>query len=293
MNSLDISQLQSQFPTLRFDVDSGLPRAHFEHDGAKAEVLLQGAHVAQFETASGDHLLFQSRDPRFEAGKSFHNGVPVIFPWFGPKIGDPSAPGHGFVRTVPWEIENVEEDSLALKLESNEQTLAQWPHPFRLSYRVRLEAQKFQLQLQITNTGAEAFEFETALHTYFRVADVRNVEISGLDGKTYLDKTRGFSRHTQSGLIRIEQEVDRVYLDSSGPIILRDGARTLKISDLGGIKSTVVWNPWQEKGRNFGDLCADEWQQFVCIESGVVADDAVSLDAGKSYEMSVQIELEA
>lgn len=293
MNSLDLSSLQNQFPTLQFDLDSGLLRARFGHQSAHAKMLLQGAHLAEFVTASGDALLFSSRHSRFESGKSFHNGVPVIFPWFGPKKDDSKAPGHGFARNEDWEIESASADSITFALESNETTRALWPHAFRLVYRVEIEAERLRLQLQIFNTGDAVFEFETALHTYLRVDDVQSIEIGGLDGKTYLDKPQNMARKTQNGPIRIEEETDRVYLDSSGPITLRDGARTLTISDLGGVKSTVIWNPWIEKARAFSDLDDDEWRNFVCIESGVIADDAVSLAAGQSYEMSVGIELNA
>ena len=192
MNSF-ASQLRSQFPTLAFDFDSALPRVHLACDGARAEVILQGAHLSRFQTASGDDMIFASRQARFEQGKSFHNGVPVVFPWFGPNQDDSSAPAHGFARQMNWDIEDANANSVTLSLQSNAQTLDKWPHPFRLSYGVRLEAEKLGLTLQIFNTGDAAFRFETALHTYLRVGDVRasdvcGVEIGGLDGKTYLDK---------------------------------------------------------------------------------------------------------
>ncbi len=257
--------------------------------GAHAEIFLQGAHVSRFVTTNGAEILFLSAQSRFENGRAIRGGVPLIFPWFGPKIGDSTAPAHGFARTMEWQIADSAADSALLILSSNEATLAVWPHPFRLEYRVEIGAEKLGLKLQIHNTGAAAFGFETALHTYFRVSDARTIEIDGLDGKTYLDKTQGMARLTQSGPIQISGETDRVYLDSSGPIALRDGARTVTISNLDGVKSSVVWNPWLEKSRAMSDLGDDEWPDFVCIESGVIADDAEVLGAGKSYEMAVEI----
>lgn len=262
------------------------------YEGAGAEIFSQGAHLTHFATQSGDELLFLPKNAHFEQGKPIRGGVPLIFPWFGPRKDDPTAPAHGFARIMEWQTQEASENSLTLVLESNDAILAAWPHAFRLVYGVAIEAKKLQLSLQIHNTGDAAFQFETALHTYFRVSDVRNIEIEGLNGKTYLDKTQGMARQTQNGPIRIEAETDRVYLDSNGPITLRDGARTVRISSLGGVKSSVVWNPWIEKARSLPDLGDEEWTQFVCIESGVIADDAQSLEAGGCYEMTVEIEVE-
>lgn len=273
------------------DAQNSLQRAHIEHQGARAEIFLQGAHLASFQTRSGDELLWVSSQSHFATGKPIRGGVPLIFPYFGPKPGDSNAPAHGFARTMAWQTENAAPNSLTLSLESNAATLALWPHNFRLVYTVTIEAEKLRLQLQIHNTGESDFGFETALHTYFRVSEVKNILIEGLDGKVYLDKTQNMARAKQNGAISIEGEVDRVYLDARGPITLHDGARRVRISDLGGVKSSVVWNPHVEKARALSDLGDDEWTQFVCIESGVIADDAEHLEPGKCYEMTVEIEL--
>jgi glucose-6-phosphate 1-epimerase len=259
------------------------------HQNARAEIFTQGAHVSLFHTASGNEVLFLSKETCFETGKPIRGGVPLIFPWFGPRKDDSTSPAHGFARTMQWQVENTSDHSSSLVLESSNATRALWNHNFRLVYTVEIEAESLHLRLEIHNTGEATFEFETALHTYFNVSDVRQIEISGLEGKTYIDKTQNAARLTQSGAIRFEGETDRVYLDSSGPITLRDGAKTIQIRDLGGVKSSVVWNPWIEKSRALSDLGDDEWPGFVCIESGVIADDAQKIEAGKCYEMAIKI----
>lgn len=260
------------------------------YEGANAEIFSQGAHLTRFATQKRDELLFLPENAHFERAKPIRGGVPLIFPWFGPRKDDAASPAHGFARTMEWKTQTGSENSVSLVLESSDATRAVWPHDFRLVYRVEIEAAKLRLKLEIHNTGNAPFEFETALHTYFNVSDVRKISIDGLDGKTYIDKTQNAARFTQNGAIQITGETDRVYLDSSGPILLRDGARSVKISDLGGVKSSVVWNPWIDKSRALPDLGDDEWPGFVCIESGVIADDAEMLAAGNCYEMAVEIE---
>jgi glucose-6-phosphate 1-epimerase len=139
------------------------------------------------------------------------------------------------------------------------------------------------------------FTFEVALHTYFRISEIRTITIEGLHGKTYLDKVDGMKRKVQDGTITIGAETDRVYLDAGGPIILRDADRTVRISPRNGAedcwRSTIVWNPWIEKAKAMKDLGDDEWTQFVCIESGAVADNAVTLAAGQSYMLAIEVEV--
>ncbi|HEX9995834.1 MAG TPA: hypothetical protein VGB45_01715 [Abditibacterium sp.] len=78
--------------------NQNLPRVSLEREGARLELFLQGAHLGDFIGADGSSRLFTSRESRFEIGKPVR-GVPICFPYFGPKSGDAGAPSHGFART--------------------------------------------------------------------------------------------------------------------------------------------------------------------------------------------------
>jgi len=65
------------------------------------------------------------------------SGIPVIFPWFGPRTGSPESPAHGFARIRPWELESCTRQPdgvvrLALTLASDPGTLSAWPNAFGL-----------------------------------------------------------------------------------------------------------------------------------------------------------------
>ncbi len=246
-----------------------------------AELLLQGAQLARFK----DWLFFPS-NPDFEAGKSFHGGVPVIFPWFGPKRDDPKASGHGWARTMPWTVESQSPQSIALSLDSRSMSGATgaWPFHVRLEYTFgdTLNASFF-----VRNEGESATTFECALHTYFAVSNVSEVEIEGLDGLTFIDKTQNYAREVQSGNVRFEGEVDRVYLDAPSTLRIRDGATGFELR--GDWESAVTWNPGQDKGTAMSDLGADGWTRFVCLETGAIADNAVALGAGESWTMNMEV----
>ncbi|HEX9995835.1 MAG TPA: hypothetical protein VGB45_01720 [Abditibacterium sp.] len=179
-------------------------------------------------------------------------------------------------------------------MKSRDATHELWPHDFAAKFRGevsrRLRRADFTFGFETQNTGEAPFTFEIASHTYFRVSDVRNIQIEGLEGKTYLDNLDGSERKIQNGAIAFSGETDRVYLDSGGPITLRDRANIIQISGNESWRSTVVWNPWIDKSRALADLGDDEWPGFVCIESGAIADDAVTLGVGEKYTLSLQID---
>jgi glucose-6-phosphate 1-epimerase len=79
----------------------GLPLVKISTPWSSAEIYLHGAHVAGFQKTGEPPLLFLSARSCFAADKPIRGGVPVIFPWFGPRAGEPA---HGFARTLTWEL---------------------------------------------------------------------------------------------------------------------------------------------------------------------------------------------
>ena len=240
-----------------------------------ADIYLQGAHLTRFRD-----WLFLSGASNFAEDRSIRGGVPLVFPWFGPSKTDATLPQHGWARTVLWQVEDVAADAVTLSVQSH-----RWQVRMKFGF-----ADSLRMRFEVENQSDLAQSFECALHTYFAVDDARNVMISGLDGKTYLDKTKNYARVTQSGDVHLSGETDRVYLNSSGPIAIRDGARTIQITGESGWRSTVVWNPWEKAASAMNDL--SEWKRFVCVECGAIADDAITLAPGASYALDIAIDVE-
>lgn len=246
-----------------------------------AELLLQGAQLVHFK----DWLFFPS-NPDFQAGKSFHGGIPVIFPWFGPKRDDAKAPSHGWARNALWTVESQSPQDIALSLDSRslDEAAGVWPFRVRLQYRF---GDTLNVRFSVENQGAATTTFECALHTYFAVSDSSRVEVEGLNGLTFIDKTQDYARQVQSGAVRFDGEVDRVYLNAPSPLHIRDGATGFELR--GDWKSAVTWNPGPEKGASMSDLGADGWKRFVCLEVGAIADNAVSLGANQTWTMNMEV----
>ena len=150
-------------------------------------------------------------------------------------------------------------------------------------------ADKLTMELIVTNPAKENFTFEDCLHTYFEVGDISQISITGLKGISYLDKTDNFARKLESGdAFKISLETDRVFPNASGTVEIRDEKLHRKILiEKSGSNSTVVWNPWIAKAKAMPDFGDEEYKHMVCVESGNVAENKITLAPGASATLKV------
>ncbi len=295
-------QLADQFSipnALRFeDAPGGLTRAVISTPAAEADLYLQGAHLSHWTPRGQRPVLFVSPKSLFVRGKAIRGGVPVIFPWFGPRGDGQPGPAHGFARTMEWAVEgttlrddgNVE---IALTLSPDDTTRAYLDSAFHLRLRVTVGSE-LEIELETRNDGDEPFTYEEALHAYFAVSDVRQVSVSGLAGTTYIDKTDEFKRKTMGAEpLRIAKETDQVHVNTQATCVVPDPVCNRRIIvEKSGSDSTVVWNPWIDKTRGMSDMGAGDWQEMLCVETANVADNAVHLLPGASHKLAASIRVE-
>jgi D-hexose-6-phosphate mutarotase len=240
-----------------------------------------------------------SAESRFEAGKPIRGGVPVCFPWFGPKAGSPEAPLHGFARILPWTVGRVTREAdgglrAVLDLPADAAVGAGFPGGLSLSLALTV-SRSLRMELTVRNVGRAAATFEEALHSYLAVSDVRQVRIRGLERVGYVDKTAGMAREPgASEPITIVAETDRVYTGATGTVTVEDpGWRRRLVVGKQGSATTVVWNPWVAKAKAMPDFGDDEWTGMVCVETANALDDAIHLAPGASHVMTATLEAEA
>jgi len=268
-----------------------LPKIEVTTDWSTAEIYLHGAHVTDFQKKGEPPLLFTSQFSRFMAGQPIRGGVPVIFPWFGAREGEPM---HGFARISEWdlhEVSAVPDGGVSLRFSLPDTAHgATWP-PFLANYAITV-TESLRLELTITNASPDQnFSFEACLHTYFSVGDISTVTVAGFKGLNYLDKTDNFSPKTEdSDAVKIVSEVDRIFLNSSGPVEVLDPKLSRRIRvEKSGSASTVLWNPWSAKSQQMPDFGNEEYKRMLCVESGNVAKNKVTLAPGKSVVLAVML----
>ena len=256
-----------------------------------AEVYLRGAHVTGFQKKDEPPLLFLSKCSRFEAGQPIRGGIPIVFPWFGAREGEPS---HGFARITDWELHEttaLPEGGVTLRFSLPDTAEnAVWPS-FTAYYAITV-ADSLSIEMIVTNTApAQSFTFENCLHTYFGVGDLTAVSLCGLKGLTYLDHVESFAQKTDNAdAVTFSAEVDRIYLDQTGPVEILDPRLKRRIRiEKSGSASTVVWTPWTGKSQRIPDFGNEEYKQMVCVESGNVSRNSVTLPSGQSAVLRVKI----
>jgi D-hexose-6-phosphate mutarotase/predicted GNAT family N-acyltransferase len=280
---------------LRFqDSGAGLPVAEITTPDAMARVAVQGGQVLEWQPNGQKPVIWVSRAAVYQTGKGVRGGVPVCWPWFGQLEGKGA---HGFVRVRMWEVREAKTDLadtvvLRLGIKDDESTRAQWDHAFDLELIVTVGA-ALKMELVTRNTGDKPFTITDGLHTYFRVGDIKQTKVQGLDGTEYLDKVSDFAKVRQSGAVTFSGETDRVYINTTTDCLIEDPVfgRTIRVAKAGST-STVVWNPWTEKEKAFADMAAGEYADMVCVETVNASPDEVTLAPGAKHNLTAFIGVE-
>jgi D-hexose-6-phosphate mutarotase len=272
------------------EIAEGITIAEVTNQHALSVITLQGAHITTFQPRGEEPVIWLSPFAKFAPGKSIRGGVPICWPWFGAHATDSKLPGHGYARTVPWDVletKALPDGSTFLRfgLVESDATRTQWPNASDVQLEVTV-GKSLRAELVTKNTGSAAFHLGEALHTYFHISDVGQITIRGLENCEYLDKVKDFARFRQEDGIVIESEVDRVYVNTAADCVIEDKGlkRAIRIAKQGS-QSTVVWNPWTEKADKMGDLGKDGHRGMVCVESGNAMENIITLAPGETHRL--------
>jgi|ERR1017187_1411343 D-hexose-6-phosphate mutarotase len=268
----------------------GLPLVKINTPWSTAEIYLLGAHVAGFQKNGEPPLLFMSAKSFFADGKPIRGGVPICFPWFGPRGSEPA---HGLARILAWELAETSaapDGRVTVRLCLPGESLKPEWSALRTEF-VLTVAETLTMELITTNESADkTLAIENCLHTYFHVGDISAVSLAGLQNAPFDDfafGANGARRNGDAAPLRITQETNRVYPDNAATVEIHDEQlkRTIRVEKFNS-KSTVVWNPWttQKMPEDFDQA---EHRQMVCVESGNVKQNKISLAPGKISALKV------
>lgn len=252
-------------------------------NGATAVVSLLGGQVLSWQPPSGKEWLFLSTAADFSGATAIRGGVPVCFPQFA-NYGD--LPKHGLLRTRHWEVRSQrcgkDFAMLVLGIESDDDSLNYWPYPFNVEVAIGLEAGRLDIELEVNNTGDEAFSFSTALHTYLRVAEAEEAAVQGLQNLAYVDRLAADTLNLErSTLVQIDDEVDRIYQKPPQTLLVHDSGRDLAVR-LENFADVVLWNPWEDKCAELPDMTAKDFRRMLCLEPANITT-PITLPAGESW----------
>uniref|UniRef100_A0A1J3DSS7 glucose-6-phosphate 1-epimerase n=1 Tax=Noccaea caerulescens TaxID=107243 RepID=A0A1J3DSS7_NOCCA len=262
--------------------------------GRSVEVYLYGGQVTSWKNEKGEELLFMSSKAIFEPPTPIRGGIPVLFPQYsntGP------LPSHGFVRQRFWEIDAnppplpshpSSSAQVDLILRSSQEDLKIWPHKYEYRLRVALgRGGDLTLTSRVKNTDVKPFNFTFALHPYFAVSDISEIQVEGLQNLDYLDQQKNRTRFTDHGkVITFNSQLDRLYLSTPNKIRIvdRKKKKTIVVYKKGQVDA-VVWNPWEKK---VVDLGVEDYRRFVAVESAAV-EKPITLKPGQEWKGILQV----
>jgi glucose-6-phosphate 1-epimerase len=288
---MDIAQLNSDHglaDRLKFvEGKGGFPLIEINNAKASAAISLYSGQVLSFRPQSeAQDTMFLSDKAYYQIGKATKGGIPICWPWFGPDPEGLGRAAHGFVRNRMWNmvrsLTTADGDTqVILGLSDTPETRSIWPQAFELSLVVTV-GESLTVELITRNKGDAPFTVTQALHTYFKVGDINQVQVLGLDGVRYLDKTDGGTEKTQVGPVMIAQEVDRIYQNvTAAELVIADAIFDRRICIAAqGSKTAIVWNPWVDITAGMADLDDADYQRFICVETANAAADVATIAPG-------------
>lgn len=273
------------------------------HPKFVAQISLQGAQLTQFKAANHSPLIWLSQLAQYQTGKSVRGGIPICWPWFGNLQCNPNiikqqlSPAyneqelaHGFAREQLWQVEAINESceqvSLSLLLTNTAATRAIWPHAFQLRCLFIL-SDTIEIQLTSTNTDTTPFSYTEALHTYLPASPIQKSYIQTINSPIYIDTLDNWSEKKQTGIIHIDEEVDRIYFNQQGYRLMSEGTCILVQSNSA---DSVIWNPWVNKSKRLSQFSQDDYKHMVCIENANVLNNAITLQPQESHTLSLKLQ---
>jgi D-hexose-6-phosphate mutarotase len=297
-----IKELQNRFGDCDYITfeqnEQGVVLIHVNHPLATATISLQGGQVLEWKPRSQVESVLWSADPTYWlSGLAIRAGVPICWPWFGAHPTEQTAPAHGYARLCDWEVAEISMESLGtvdidLSMIPTHDAAMRYPLNASLVSRISV-GEALSISLTTTNIGQDAITITEALHAYFKVGEIDDIQIEGLEGCDYIDLIDQNVRKTQIGTVRFASETGKVYLNALKDcfVIDRTLGRTIKI-EKSGSHSTVVWNPWLETAIKMNDLGSVAWKKMVCVETANALDNFVTLEPRSQHTLTVRYSID-
>lgn len=180
-------------------------------------------------------------------------------------------PMHGFLREKEMKVEEQTADRLVLSFESNEETLACYPFPFRFRLIQSLEGKSLKIEYEVTNTGDDPMWFSTGAHYTYALPGAQ------AECEYYFSKPQKAGSHTQeNGIIGPKSEdifggkaslsMDHLFdvaskilemkeIDTDYIAIGKNGKLFTSVES-SGFEYTILWAP---KGNDNPFACIEPW----------------------------------
>lgn len=253
--------------------------------GTEASILPEkGATIVSLKKDEKDFLY--RNDENLRSSERPRCGIPFLFPIFG-RLKDSkyiwdekeyAMEIHGFGHTSTWTVVSQLKNRLVLVLESNEETLAQYPFRFRVTLDFTMEDGTLNIVQTYENLDITPMPYNYGFHPYFLTEKLENQQVETY-ADTYFDFAKGPSAfgHGKVSLSMPEgaPETGAAFMGVHSPTILHNKAEgrklTMEFDD--SFHTHVLW--------------AQAGKPFLCVEpvngtaDGLNTGDYLTLNPGE------------
>jgi len=292
----DINDLNKRFGTtgrIAFRVaENGMPVVILVNSYGSCEISLYGGQVLSYRPTGHVPVLFKSRESAQEEGLPISGGAPICWPWFGVPP-TPALPRHGFARLVQWNVLSTGYDSksteVSLYLTDTDETRNLWPHSFELVQKITL-SDNLSIEVTTLNNGSEPFELSQSIHPCFKVRDINEIAISGVEECEFTDLLTK-ERHIQEGPLTINKETYHIYTSKQSACVISDAGLGRAIAmTYSGMNKLIVWNPWIEKSRELEDFGDTEYKGMLTVAPASLPEEKIVLQPGRKVRIQTSIQ---
>ena len=234
---------------------------------SELEVLPKRGGIATKWRIDGKEVFYLDEERLKNPEMSIRGGNPILFPICGNLVDDTytingkqfKLKQHGFGRNLPWEVgEEVTVDNVSLKLHlnSNEETKAVYPFDFQVTFTYQLHGNTLTILQEFKNQSSEPMPFSVGFHPYFLTRDKNQLELE--IPSTEFQNKGSKEIHPFNGSFDFSQdEIDVAFNKlSAKSSSVTDKSRNLKITlEYDDNFSTLVF--WTVKGKDF--YCLEPW----------------------------------
>ena len=267
-------------------VDSGFIK--LSNSRVECKIALFGGNLLSYRPINEKHDIFWLGERnKFDGVQAIRGGIPVCWLRFAEEKLNDNLPRHGFARLSDWNLQNVsvDEDKIEVQLS----LIPDSKYNLNLSANLFIKiTDRLEYSLETINNGDSEFDFSEALHAYFNISSVENIEVKGVAGHQYKNSLDG-NFYQQNDDLKISGEVDSIFMNQIEPLKIVDkGYNRVILIEKTNSDTTVVWNP----AKDLAEMSPEQYKTFVCVEPSNVGESFVRLKPHEKHKISMTVQVQ-
>lgn len=263
--------LKTLTPELNLVQQNDIPVLHLKHTVGTAKIALQGAQLISWQPkGAAQDVLWLSEIEPFEKEIAIRGGVPICYPWFGAA----KQPAHGTARIRLWQLSGYDISADKVRLE------------FSLFSAFNIIEAKvamlFTDTCRITFTHYGEQPAQVALHSYFNIGDIAQVEVNNLPETCFNSLNQ--QQESVPSPRHISENVDCIYSAEKAKNQIVDNAfhRTIELTHRNA-SELVLWNPWH---KTTSAMSEKAYLNMLCLETARIHQ---LMEFGESVSVEIRI----